>query len=129
MVAYSLSMGHAAIQATGLTKSFGEGATATLAVRDATFEAHYGEMLVVVGPSGSGKTTLLSMISGILRPSSGTVTVKGANLWQLSADDLAESGYGRSASYFRTFICSPGSPRWRTWRFRWLFAGKTGMHR
>lgn len=83
-------MENAAIQATGLCKSFGEGDSATLAVRDAAFVAHYGEMLFIVGPSGSGKTTLLSMISGILRPTSGSVTVKGADLWQLSADELAE---------------------------------------
>jgi putative ABC transport system ATP-binding protein len=83
-------MDSAAIQATGLNKSFGEGAAMTMAVRDATFTAKYGEILFIVGPSGSGKTTLLSMISGILRPTSGTVTVKGASLWQLSADELAD---------------------------------------
>jgi len=52
--------------------------------------AHFGEMLFVVGPSGSGKTTLLSMISGILRPSAGKVTVKGADIWTLDDDQLAE---------------------------------------
>ncbi len=52
--------------------------------------AHFGEMLFIVGPSGSGKTTLLSMISGILRPDGGTVTVKGTNIWTLSKDQLAD---------------------------------------
>ena len=52
--------------------------------------AHFGEMLFIVGPSGSGKTTLLSMISGILRPNSGTVLVKGTNIWTLSNDKLAD---------------------------------------
>ena len=80
----------AAIRASELTKSFGEGDAATIAVRNATFEACYGEILFIVGPSGSGKTTLLSMISGILRPTSGDVTVKDAHLWQMSADELAE---------------------------------------
>ncbi|OOG38586.1 MULTISPECIES: ABC transporter ATP-binding protein [unclassified Rhodanobacter] len=100
-------MENAAIQATGLTKSFGEGAAATLAVRGATFEAHYGEMLFIVGPSGSGKTTLLSMISGILRPSSGTVKVKGANLWQLSANDLAEFRLRTIGFVFQDFHLFP----------------------
>ena len=100
-------MENAAIQATGLTKSFGEGAAATLAVRGATFEAHYGEMLFIVGPSGSGKTTLLSMISGILRPSSGSVTVKGANLWQLDADDLAEFRLRTIGFVFQDFHLFP----------------------
>jgi putative ABC transport system ATP-binding protein len=48
------------------------------AVNEVGFTAHFGEILFIIGPSGSGKTTLLSMISGILRPNSGYVTVKGA---------------------------------------------------
>jgi putative ABC transport system ATP-binding protein len=47
-------------------------------------------MLFIVGPSGSGKTTLLSMISGILRPTSGTVTVKGIDIWTQNKDELAD---------------------------------------
>lgn len=79
-----------AIVASGLTKSFGEGETRKTAVDNVGFAAHFGEMLFIVGPSGSGKTTLLSMISGILRPSTGTVTVRGEDIWTLSTDDLAD---------------------------------------
>lgn len=100
-------MDNCAIQATDLTKSFGEGAAATVAVRGASFEACYGEILFIVGPSGSGKTTLLSMISGILRPSSGTVTVKGANLWQLSADALADFRLHTIGFVFQDFHLFP----------------------
>jgi putative ABC transport system ATP-binding protein len=71
-----------------LTKWFGEGETKVTAVNGVGLVAHFGEMLFIVGPSGSGKTTLLSMISGILRPNSGTVTVKGADIWTLSNDQL-----------------------------------------
>jgi putative ABC transport system ATP-binding protein len=79
-----------AIVATGLTKSFGEGETKKIAVNGVALVAHFGEMLFIVGPSGSGKTTMLSMISGILRPNAGTVMVKGANIWTLSKDQLAD---------------------------------------
>jgi len=79
-----------AIIATDLTKWFGEGETKKIAVNGVTFVAHFGEMLFIVGPSGSGKTTLLSMISGILRPNAGKVTVKGADIWTLSNDELAD---------------------------------------
>ncbi|HTV84641.1 MAG TPA: ABC transporter ATP-binding protein [Dyella sp.] len=100
-------MENAAIQATGLCKSFGEGAAATQAVRQASFEARFGEMLFIVGPSGSGKTTLLSMISGILRPTSGTVVVKGADLWHLSADELAEFRLKTIGFVFQDFHLFP----------------------
>jgi putative ABC transport system ATP-binding protein len=79
-----------AIRASDLVKWFGEGEAKTFAIRGVSFEARFGEMLYIEGPSGSGKTTLLSMISGILRPNSGSVTVKERDIWRLSADQLAE---------------------------------------
>jgi len=79
-----------AIVATGLTKWFGAGETKVTAVNQVGLVAHFGEMLFIVGPSGSGKTTLLSMISGILRPNAGKVTVKGADIWTLNNDQLAD---------------------------------------
>ncbi len=79
-----------AIRATDLVKWFGEGDARTTAVRDASFDAEFGEILYVVGPSGSGKTTMLSMISGILRPNGGKVVVDDVDIWSLDADRLAE---------------------------------------
>jgi putative ABC transport system ATP-binding protein len=78
-----------AVRASGLSKWFGQGDARTVAVRDVSFEARFGEMLYIVGPSGSGKTTLLSMISGILKPNEGKVAVEGKDLWSLSKDELA----------------------------------------
>jgi putative ABC transport system ATP-binding protein len=80
---------HEAIVATGLTKWFGAGETRVTAVNQVGLVAHFGEMLFIVGPSGSGKTTMLSMISGILRPNAGNVKVKGADIWTLNNDQLA----------------------------------------
>src|ERR1700683_1801651 len=79
-----------AIVATDLTKWFGEGDTKVTAVNGVALVAHFGEMLFIVGPSGSGKTTMLSMISGILRPNGGKGTVKGADIWSFSNDQLAD---------------------------------------
>src|SRR5580700_629898 len=79
-----------AIVATDLTKTFGEGTAQTVAVNKVGLSANFGEMLFIVGPSGSGKTTMLSMISGILRPDSGKVSVKGEDLWSQNNDQLAE---------------------------------------
>ena len=108
-----------AIVARGLTKSFGEGATQVTAVRDVGFSAHFGEMLFIVGPSGSGKTTLLSMISGILRPNAGTVSVNGADLWTLDNDQLADFRLHKIGFVFQDFHLFPrltSAPR--TSRFR-----------
>jgi putative ABC transport system ATP-binding protein len=79
-----------AISAHSLSKWFGEGEARTCAVRDVSLAVDPHEMLYIVGPSGSGKTTLLSMLSGILRPTSGTVRVGELDLWSLSNDRLAD---------------------------------------
>jgi len=78
------------VKADQLVKWFGEGAARTIAVREASFEAYFGEMLYIVGPSGSGKTTLLSMISGILKPNSGSVVVEEKEIWNLTSEQIAD---------------------------------------
>jgi len=100
-------MSEAAIVATDLVKTFGEGDAQTIAVKGASFEAKWGEMLYLVGPSGSGKTTLLSMISGILRPTSGSVKVKQTEIWQLSNDELAEFRLKSIGFVFQDFHLFP----------------------
>lgn len=60
-----------------LTKVFGT----TVAANEVSFEVHGGSLTGVVGPNGAGKTTTLSMISGLLRPSSGRVAVGDVDVW------------------------------------------------
>ncbi len=96
-----------AIRAEGLTKWFGHGDAKTCAVRDVTFEAHFREMLYIVGPSGSGKTTLLSMISGILRPDQGRVSVEGTDVWALKENALADFRLQKIGFVFQDFHLFP----------------------
>src|SRR5690242_2360956 len=100
-------MPQTAIRASGINRWFGEGPARTHAVRDANFEANFGEMLYVVGPSGSGKTTMLSMISGILRPNSGTVRIEATDIWSLSSDALAEFRLHKIGFVFQDFHLFP----------------------
>jgi len=100
-------MAGAAIKVAGINKWFGEGAARTHAVKDVSFEANFGEMLYVVGPSGSGKTTMLSMISGILRPESGSVQIEGEDIWHLSSDALAEFRLHKIGFVFQDFHLFP----------------------
>jgi NitT/TauT family transport system ATP-binding protein len=59
-----------------LSKTYGQGEDATRAIGDLSFEIGDGEFVCVVGPSGCGKTTLLKCLSGLLKPTSGTVHLK-----------------------------------------------------
>jgi putative ABC transport system ATP-binding protein len=96
-----------AIEARGVTKGFGDGETKKIAVNAVDFSAHFGEMVFIVGPSGSGKTTFLSMISGILRPDSGHVSINGLDIWTLTNDQLADFRLNTIGFVFQDFHLFP----------------------
>lgn len=66
------------ISVQGLSKRFGE----LRAVDHISFEVAQGELFGFLGPNGAGKTTTISMVSGLLRPDEGTVTLGDYNLWE-----------------------------------------------
>ena len=59
------------------------------ALRGVDLSIAEGEMVAIVGPSGSGKTTIINLITGIDRPTAGTVAVDGRQLNDLSEEQLA----------------------------------------
>jgi putative ABC transport system ATP-binding protein len=66
-----------------------------------------GETLGVVGPSGSGKSTLMSVIAGLERPTSGSVSVAGHRLGELSEDELALFRRNHVGIVFQSFHLIP----------------------
>ncbi len=71
-----------------ITKVYGEGATAVVAVDSVTLSLNKHEVLLIMGPSGSGKTTLLSIMGCILRPTRGDVLLDGKVVSGLSEDSF-----------------------------------------
>lgn len=57
---------------------------------DISFQVEKGKMVGILGPNGCGKSTLLKVISGIISPASGTVTIDGADIKKYSARELAK---------------------------------------
>ncbi len=68
------------LQVTGITKHFGSGADAVIAIEDVSFSLQKGRFLSILGPSGCGKTTLFNIIAGLIRPDEGDVTLDGQSL-------------------------------------------------
>src|SRR5437773_1806341 len=66
-----------------VTKIYGKGDNAVVALAGVSLTLKRGEVLLIVGPSGSGKTTLLSVMGCILRPTSGRVIVDGKDVTEL----------------------------------------------
>jgi ABC-type lipoprotein export system ATPase subunit len=61
------------VRAKGLSRHFGNGQDAVVAVAEATFEICLGDRIALVGPSGSGKTSLLHLIAALDQPSAGVI--------------------------------------------------------
>jgi len=62
------------------------------ALWDVSFKVEEGEIVAVVGANGAGKTTLLKTLSGLVRPSSGTIKFLGKRIDQLPAHKIVEDG-------------------------------------
>ncbi len=76
------------LQTKDLRKIYGAGETEVRALDGVDLSVEKGEFLAVVGTSGSGKSTLLHMLGGLDRPTSGSVTVDGREIFSLKDEAL-----------------------------------------
>lgn len=81
----------------GATKRFG----GLVAVDDLDFDVHEHEVMGLIGPNGSGKSTTLNLISGALKPTSGTISLRGASIGNLPAQEIARKGIARTFQLVR----------------------------
>jgi branched-chain amino acid transport system ATP-binding protein len=88
------------LQVDGLSKSFG----GLKAVHNVGFEVEQGEILGLIGPNGSGKTTTLNLLTGFLKPDSGTVLFKGKNMVGLSRPNVCRNGVARTFQIIKPFL-------------------------
>jgi putative ABC transport system ATP-binding protein len=78
----------AVVEASRITKVYGEGEQRTTVLRGVSFYALRGEFILLVGPSGSGKTTFLSILGCVLKPSSGSIKLFNYDISSLGEDAL-----------------------------------------
>jgi putative ABC transport system ATP-binding protein len=76
------------VHARGLTRRYGEGATAVDALRGISLDVHRGQLVAVMGPSGSGKSTLMHILAGLDKPTTGTVEIAGTEITELGDTKL-----------------------------------------
>ena len=95
------------IELQGVTKVYRTGRLEYPALRGIDLQIDRGEMVAVVGSSGSGKSTALNLITGIDRPTNGTVTVDGHRLDIMSEEQLAAWRGRRVGIVFQFFQLLP----------------------
>jgi ABC-2 type transport system ATP-binding protein len=91
------------LQIERLTKHYG----AFVALRDLSFEIHPGEVLGLLGPNGSGKSTTVKILTGLLRPTAGTVRLDGADVATDLQSYKAILGYVPEEPHLYSYLTGP----------------------
>lgn len=91
------------LRSENLCKYYGAGENQVKAVDRANLSVNQGEFVAIVGKSGSGKSTLLHMLGGLDTPTSGTVWMKGKDIFSLKEDALSVFRRKKIGFIFQTF--------------------------
>jgi len=91
------------IKAEGITKVYRMGDMEVHALRGVDLRIARGEIVSIMGPSGSGKTTLMNILGCLDRPSSGSYSLDGSQVAELSDDQLAEIRNKKVGFVFQSF--------------------------
>lgn len=78
-----------------------------LVLNDVSFRINKGENVAIVGRSGSGKTTLLNMIGTLDKPSGGSVTINGTDIYRMSEEEKADFRRNEIGFVFQLFHLIP----------------------
>ncbi len=96
-----------AVSVRGVTREYRMGETLIRAVHDVSLEVEQGTFVALLGASGSGKSTLLNLVAGLDRPTSGSITVQGRDLAQMSSEELARYRRHTVGMVFQAFNLVP----------------------
>jgi branched-chain amino acid transport system ATP-binding protein len=87
------------LAAQGITKQFG----GLIAVNDVSLDIPARSIVSVIGPNGAGKTTFFNMLTGLIRPTSGRITLNGRNITRARPDVITDRGMARTFQNIRLF--------------------------
>jgi putative ABC transport system ATP-binding protein len=90
-----------------ISKQYGNGDGAVMAVKDMTFTVEKGAFVAVMGQSGSGKSTLLSILGTLNKPTGGSLLIDGVDVYALKADQRADFRRKSLGFIFQNFNLIP----------------------
>ena len=95
------------IEAKELSKIYGSGENRVVALDKAGLKIGQGDFISIIGPSGSGKSTLLHLLSGLDRPTSGSLTYDGKDIYSFHDKELSAFRRRRIGFIFQQFNLLP----------------------
>ncbi len=95
------------IEAKDLSKIYGTGETRVTALHKANLKITSGDFISIMGPSGSGKSTLLHLLSGLDKPTSGSLTYDGKEIYSFTDKELSAFRRQRIGFIFQQFNLLP----------------------
>ncbi len=95
------------LRVSDLKKTYGKGDTAVEALKGINLSVQKGEFIAIVGTSGSGKSTLLHMLGGLDRPTSGSVSIDGKDIFTLKDEELTIFRRRKIGFVFQSFNLVP----------------------
>ena len=72
-------------------------------LEDVSFTVPQGGIFGMIGPNGAGKTTVFNLLTGLLRPSGGTITFQGTDLTRVAPHQITRAGIARTFQNIRVF--------------------------
>lgn len=95
-----MSSASPALKLAGISKSFGS----LVVLKNVDFSIEKGQSGAIIGPNGAGKTTLVNIISGVFRPSGGSIHLDGENIVGFDPHQIARKGLVRTYQITSLFL-------------------------
>ena len=95
------------IEAKELSKIYGSGESRVVALDKVNLEIASSDFISIMGPSGSGKSTLLHLLSGLDKPTSGSLTYDGKDIYRFNDKELSSFRRRRIGFIFQQFNLLP----------------------
>ena len=104
-MSHSTKTGNILIDAKSIYQDFTLGKDVVHILKDVTFDMKYGSFNIIYGPSGSGKSTLLNILTGLQKPTRGSITFDDQDVYSMKPDQLAHFRGNRIGIVYQQNYC------------------------